>query len=103
MTTDTSTGYHRKVLHQYGFRITETGLEQWGRFDPYYNGANSMSEADVRAWAQQTVDNAARAGVKVTAVILRREHLTTTWRRWIPGVDMVGRPVTSDRPEVSRG
>lgn len=86
----------RRLLPQYGYRIVETGVEVWGHFDDQYNGANSATEQQMRNLAQDAVRAAGRVGVHVTAVVIRRDHLTTVWKRWIPGVTVVG-PVGGDR------
>lgn len=83
----------RRVLHQYGYRINETGAERWGRFDLQYNGANSAERHEVEKSAKQAVERAAALGFTVTTTILRRDHLTTTWERWVPGVIDEGAPL----------
>lgn len=79
----------RQVLHQWGYRINETGVEWWGYFDQQYNGANSTRRRDVILKAKDDIARAAAVGVIVTATLIRRDHLTTVWERWVPGIESV--------------
>lgn len=77
----------RATIRQFGFRINETGVEMWFTADLQYGGpkggGNGSTERQVRDYAEAAIKRAATLGVDLTYTLLWRDHLTTTWSRWL--------------------